>query len=425
MTDNSKNILKLINLLNPLERNANSEGVDRSLEIIKNKLLKKSKIHNYRTGLQVEDWEVPKRWKLKNAVLKDENGQIITSSKINKLFVAPYSESVDGWFSKKEIAHHLFTRKDKPKSYLLEHRNTYDYNLNDWRITLPFSLWKKMKNKKYYIKIDVEWSKGNMKVLECFLPGKKKDIITFTGHIDELCNDDLSGCALGVELFRDLSKQKNRKYSYQLLLGPELYGFLFYVYFNTSKIKKTIGMVNLEQVGAGKEWILKKTLKENSFIDKALETSFKSSKIKFKINSFFDGYMNDEKIYSWPKIGIDSASIQRYPFKEYHTSDDTPKIIKRKYIEDSYLISSKFIQIIENNFTPIYKNYLPPWLTKRNLYIDFYTDKINNKKYNQDILYMINGKNTVLDISFKIGIDFFEILSFVNKLIEQKIVKKI
>ena len=134
--------------------------------------------------------------------------------------------------------------------------------------------------------------------------------------------------------------------------------------------------------------------------------------------------MNDEKIYSWPKLSIPSPAIQRYPFAEYHTSEDTPKIIKKKYISESYRISENFIKIIESNFIPEYIGYLPPWLTKRNLYVDYYNDKENHGKYNQDILYLIDGNNSILDISLKIKIDYFDILIFINKLLEQKIIRK-
>ena len=424
MTQHTQKIINLIKKLHPLQRNANSEGVDKAFEIIKKTHLNKSKIHNYKSGLKIEDWEVPKRWKLKYSYIKDHKGNIITSSKINTLFVAPYSESIEGWFTKKEIGEHLFTRKEKSDCYLLEHRNTYDYNLNDWRITLPFSLWERMTDKKYYVKIDVEWTNGNMKVLECILPGKKKDIICFNAHIDELCNDDLSGCALGVEIFKYLSKIKNRKYTYQLILAPELFGFLYYVYFNKNKVAKTMGMLNLEQVGAGKEWVLKKSITEESIMDMVLESSFNSTKIKYNFKSFFDGYMNDEKIFSWPTMNIPSVAIQRYPFNEYHTSEDTPKIIKSKYIDESYKVCLNFVNILENNYIPAYKNFLPPWLTKRNLYVDYYQDKKNHQKYNNDILYLINGKNSILDISKKVKLDFFDTLLYINKLLNKKIIKK-
>ena len=50
MKDSSNNIINLINLLYPIQRNANSIGVDKSLKFIKDKILTNSKIHNYKSG---------------------------------------------------------------------------------------------------------------------------------------------------------------------------------------------------------------------------------------------------------------------------------------------------------------------------------------------------------------------------------------
>ena len=82
MKQNSKNILNLINILNPLDRNANSDGVEQAFNIIKKKHLIKSKIHNFFSGLKAEDWIVPNRWKLNHAFIKNSRGKTIVSSKL-------------------------------------------------------------------------------------------------------------------------------------------------------------------------------------------------------------------------------------------------------------------------------------------------------------------------------------------------------
>ena len=168
--------------------------------------------------------------------LIDRNGNIIASTEESELFVAPYSEPIEGWFTKSEIEQRLMTREDVPDFFLLQHRNTYDYQLNDWGITLPFNRWSALEDGEYYINIDVKWGDGSMKVGEYFLPGKKKETICICAHIDELCNDDLSGCVTAMETMRMLEKSKNRKYSYQMLLSPELIGTIFYLGNNPDKI---------------------------------------------------------------------------------------------------------------------------------------------------------------------------------------------
>ena len=152
-----------------------------------------------------------------------------------------------------------------------------------------------------------------MKVGEIFVKGQSDKIICFTAHIDELCNDDLSACVVGIEFFRYLKMQKDLKYSYQLLLLPELFGPIFYLHNNPKIIQKYLGMINLETVGAGKELCIKKSINKNSYLENIMKLTINNMNLNFKELDFFQGYLNDEKIFSWPNIGIDSIALQRYP----------------------------------------------------------------------------------------------------------------
>ena len=61
--------------------------------------------------------------------------------------------------------------------------------------------------------------------------------------------------------------------------------------------------------------------------------------LPFNELEFFEGYVNDEKVYAWPKIDVQGVAIQRYPFAEYHTSGDTVDLIEDKlmFIRDIHL----------------------------------------------------------------------------------------
>lgn len=422
--NSKKNLKNLLTKINPHQRMINSDGLNETFRIIK-KEIPDLVIHEYMSGTKAEDWIVPKNWKVVKGYLKDKNNKIVTSIEKNILFVAPYSEPIKGWFSKKEISDHLMTRKDRPNDYLLEHRNAYDYNLKTWGITLPYNLWKNLKDEKYYIEIDVVWKKDSMKVGEVFIRGKSDKIICYTAHIDELCNDDLSGCVAGIEFFKYLKLQKNLKYSYQLLLLPELFGPIFYL-FNTPKIiSKYLGMINLETVGAGESLCIKKALDRNFFLEDLLRLSMSNLNIKYKELDFFDGYLNDEKILSWPTLNIDSIAIQRYPFKEYHTSSDNLQKINFKYLIEILNILKKFTNIIELDYIPKYINKFPPWLTKRNLYFDKKErPDINKNRFNNHLLYSINGTSRLSDICIKNDLDFSEAFLYLEKFYKNKLIKK-
>ena len=214
----------------------NSPGLDKAFEIVKREI-PLTEIHEFPSGSICGDWEVPKSWEIKEAYIKDSNDNIITSSLESPLFVAPFSEEIEGWFDKREIENHLTTDKNHPDEFLLEHRNAYNFQLNDWGITLPYKKWMSMKDDKYFVKISTIRKDSPMKVAEIFLQGETNQTICICAHIDELCNDDLSGCVVAIELIKFLSEIKNRKYSYQVILSPELIGTIFFAGNNIEKLK--------------------------------------------------------------------------------------------------------------------------------------------------------------------------------------------
>ena len=413
----------LLEEINPLQRMLNSPGLDKTFEIFKREF-PDAIIHEYPAGMEREDWIVPRSWEVKTGIMKDEKGKVIASTDESLLFVAPYSEPIEGWFTKDEIASHLMTRKDVPDLFLLQHRNTYDYQLVDWGITLPYNRWIELPEERYFIKIDVKWGDASMKLGEYTLPGRRDEIICICAHIDELCNDDLSGCILGMEIMRGLEKIPNREYTYQLLWVPEMFGPLFYAYENPKIIKNTIGMLNLEAVGAGEEWCLKKAWKPGTRLERILRNAMKGSELPFRELEFFEGYINDEKVYSWPKINIQGVAIQRFPFREYHTSGDVVELIEDDLMLEALDFSERFIKILENDYVPEYTGQLPPWLTRRELYFDSKLDPENNKKYNNHLLYHIDDKLSVMDLSDIAGLKFDVAFGYLEKLATSGVIRK-
>ncbi|MCP3932286.1 MAG: DUF4910 domain-containing protein [Bacteroidetes bacterium] len=416
-------MLDFIKNITPLPRMINSPGLDQTFELVQ-KELPEIIVHEYPAGMECEDWCVPKSWQVIEGVMRNKEGDTIASIDENLLFVAPYSEPIAGWFTKDEIVNHLRTRPDRPDAFALEHRNAYDYQLVDWGITLPHNRWVDLPDEKYHIKIEVEKKDKPMKVGELFLEGKRPEIICICAHIDELCNDDISGCALGIEIMRSLQSISNRQYCYQLLLVPEMFGTLFFAYNNPDVLKKTIFMFNLEAVGAGENLCIKKGLVENSTSERYLVHAINEIGKKFKKLSFFEGYENDERVYGWPTIGITGISLQRYPFPQYHTSDDTPDIINKEYMIEALNISDQFINILEKDYIPIYNNNLPPWLTKRGVYFDSKDDSDRFHKFNNLILYNIDGQRSVSDLAHLADLNFFEVLNYLSQFLNKNLIKR-
>ena len=139
----------------------------------------------------------------------------------------------------------------------------------------------------------------------------------------------------------------------------------------------------------------------------------------------FEGYLNDEKIFSWPTINVDSIALQRYPFNEYHTSSDNINIINYDYLIEIINILEYFVYVLEHDYTPSYINFMPPWLTKRNLYFDKVTrPDLDRNKLNNELLYAIDGNLKLSEICTKYNLDFKETFNFIDLFIKQKLIKK-
>lgn len=413
----------LLEEISPLPRLINSPGMDRTFEIVKREFPHMA-VHEFPAGSEAEDWIVPESWQATKGLIRDRDGAMIASLDDHHLFVAPFSQAVHGRFSKDEIARHVTTRPDRPDAFPFEHRHAYDYQLKDWGIAMPHHLWTQLADDEYEVIVEVERGRGSMKVGEYLLKGRRPETLCICAHIDELCNDDLSGCVVALELARHLESLPDRQYTYQILLVPEVVGTLFFAHNNPKTVANTIGMLFLEGVGAGAEWLVKKAHVPGSKVEDLIFTAMEMAKLPHSQVDFFGGYGNDERVYAWPGIDIPGVALQRFPFEEYHTSDDSPGIINDQHLLDAVRVGKSLIEILETDYVPSYTRRLQPWLTRWDLYFDRTRDPENHHKFNNQLLYSIDGVRSVLDLSKLAGLEFGAVRSYIDDFVEAGIATK-
>ena len=84
---------KYLNLgkrLFPICRSITGNGVRKTLKILK-EFMPKLKIYEVKSGAKVFDWKVPPEWNIKDAYVKDHNGNKIIDFKRNNLHLVSYS----------------------------------------------------------------------------------------------------------------------------------------------------------------------------------------------------------------------------------------------------------------------------------------------------------------------------------------------
>ena len=380
-------------------------------------------IHRYPSGSIVEDWEVPLAWEAVDGVLEDESCRLLAGLQDSFLFVAPYSEPVDGWFTKNEVAAHARTAPSHSGSFSLEHRNAYNYQLVDWGITLPLNVVTQMSNSgRYHVRIHTRTTPGNLCVAEAVLPGRRPEMICICSQFDELCNDGQASAVFAAELFRWLGTLPNRQFTYQLLLVPELVGTLFFASSNREQLGRTVAMLDLETLGAGERWVLKRGLGQRCSLEQALKIALRDLNADHRVCGFFEGYGNDERVYGWPTIGIPGPALQRYPFSEYHTDLDTPDILDRALLEEAFTICERTLLMLEKNHVPAFTTFLPPWLTKHGLYVDAAMGA-DAFRMNNELLFGIDGTRSLLSLCDELGLPFEPTEEYLRRFVEKGLVK--
>ena len=378
------------------------------------------KLHRYASGSDHSTWLVPPQWDVEEAYLADDE-RIIASYKDHPLFLSPYSKEFDGEITKDELLKKVFSRKSRPDDYLYQHRiaANFQLRLKDWGLTLPYNIVKNLKKDKYYVKIKTKVSKGDLIVAEHRVKGKSKKIFSFLAHTCHpgQANDGLAGVALGIALMKILNMKNDYRFSYELLLLPETFGSAIYLSNNENKIENYLGCLFLEMPGAGELLTFNHSRKGKLYFDYLLKYVVKKSKQKTAEFDFHRGMGNDELNFDWPMIDIPGYALYWSKFPEYHTSSDSADIIDYTKMKVYLNVLLEFIEILEDDYVPVYTQRVQVYQTRYNLYIDAFHEKDYYQKIT-DLLFGIDGKKTLFEITQQIDLPFDDAQVYLEKYVE-------
>ena len=345
------------------------------------------------SGTKLETWTVPDEWVVKEAWVKDPKGNKIIEYK-NDLSLMVYSAPFKGKVAREELKKHLFILNDRPEATPYEFR----FYEKKWGFCLPANKVFKdgkdiLKKGKYEVFIDTEFKPGVMKIGVHTVPGKTDGEVLLFAHLDHpyQANDNLSGIAC----LTDLALRLKDKYEHtiKIIFCPETIGSIAYAL--TQDISKVDFMIALDCVGSDTQPTLQWSFDSANRINRVAHMAMMMGDESFGMNRFRAFIGSDEYVFNDPNIGIPGILYTRHPYPEYHSSDDTPDIIK----EDKIIAVQKWIEntidIYEKDFIPVRKFKAPLFRTKYqaqtpvksiNLQLDYLIYNIDGKKWLSEIL---------------------------------------
>jgi len=395
-----------------------SEGYDESLDYI-SKIIP-LEIHKIPCGKKCWTWVVPDKWSVKEAYIDDMDGKRLLDLKDHPLHVVSYSLPVDKVVTKEELIKNLYTKPDRPNAIPFE----FKFYEKGWGFCIQHNKLKKFNKKKYKVFIDSKFEKGNLTVGDCTIKGKTDEMIVLVAHLDHpaMVNDDLAGCAVLLDIAKELLKRKNH-YTYKLLWVPETIGSIAYLSQNEKLIPKMKYGIFLEMLGNDNNHALQLTRQGNTRLDRIARYVMKKRLKSFREGAFRKVVGNDEMVFNGPGVNIPMISISRSPYPEYHTSDDTPEIISKENLLESKKLTMEILDIIDKDYTPKRKFKGPIFLSGYGLWVDWRVNRELNRNVEQ-IMLKLEGDMSIFDIAEELDMEFKDVLDYVNKFHDKGLITK-
>jgi len=418
-------ILEIIRELYPFAYSVVSPENDRALSTFRKHL--NFDIVEFSSGLECNGWIIPKHTEVRRANIY-KNGTAIYDGLLSPLGVGVSSPSFKGHISLANLKSHLFYSEVNPEAIPYHWANLYRPVDRDWAFCVPKTFFDSLTEGDYAVELETVDKDGTMKVLDFTLPGKSSETILLNGHNCHpwQANDDLSGCAIGIAVMQALQSRPKLKYTYRLVIAPELIGTVHWLANLGAASTDFIGAIMLKAVGNASPLKLQHSFLGVSQLDRAASCILSQFNSDYVAGAFRTIYGNDETVFDSPGYEIPTISLTRFPFSEYHTSFDTPDRVCVNALNETYDAVLGILDALELNQTlrfaakglvalshERYKLYRPapaPGIDK-----DIYPDK--NRRWNLLMNCLpreLDGKASAIDLAYKYGLPVHEVCVYLD-----------
>lgn len=428
-------MLSLIQELWFLKRDIVSDDFDRALYRLAEEILPECseytagamKIHEVPTGEQCWTWKVPEKWTCHEAYLETLDGLRLVDVVAHPLHVVSYSLPFEGVVSRQELLKHLHVHPRLPDAIPF----VFKYYERDWGLCASQILRDALQDEAYHVVIRTTFEPGTLKIGEVVIPGESDETFMLVAHLchPAMVNDDLTGVIVGLEVARALLSGPRPHYTYRLLFLPETIGSVAYLSRHEDLIPKMTGGLFLEMLGNDSPHALQGSFQPDSQADRCLVSALRGLDPQGYSAPYRTVISNDERQFNAPGVRVPMLSLSRVepagsptrPYREYHSSLDTPAIIATERLEASRKIVLGLLQAWERNqyVTNRFKGEV--FCSGYGIWIDYHLNPEGHHRL-FEIMERCDGEHTVADIAVELDISFEAVWEVVNLLRDKELV---
>jgi aminopeptidase-like protein len=407
----------------PLHRTLVSDDQDKTLEIIGSYMPDSSNytVETYAPLTPVWTWKVPERYVVHEAYLEIEGGERVIDFKNNPLHIVSYSLPVDGTFTFEELQPHLYFNEKRPHTIPW----VFKYYERVWGFCLSKNDFDKLpRDKKYRAVIKSEFltgSENGFKVATAIIhpeggENESAGEIVIQAHTCHpmQANDDGAGVVSAIELARRLAENPlpAGSMSVRFWFGPETIGTIVWLSHNEHLIKNMQASIFLEMTGNKNKIAWHHTKQHKHLLDRITASVVKD--IEHEERNFADYPPNDERVMNGPGVNVPSISINRWPYDEYHTTDDNLDIIHDEMLSGATDVAEKVVRIFASNYIPKRTFRGPVFLSGNGLWVDWQVNLPLNRAI-EKIMMSFEGNLSIFDIAENVGLDYWTVREYVEK----------
>ena len=416
-----------------LNRTLASDDMDKTYDIIGSYMPESANfaIENYAPFSQAWTWKVPERYVVHEAYLETEDGERIVDFKNNPLHIISYSLPIDKVLTWDELAPHLRYSEKRPNAIPWE----FKYYERSWGFCLSKNLFDQLPcDKKYRAVIRSEFStdpENGMKIGVGLVhpengptPGAGEFIIqSHTCHPAQ-ANDDGSGVVCEIELARRLAEKPlpAGSMSIRFWFGPETIGTVAYLANNEGLIPNLRGGIFLDTTGNQSTLALQRTRQDDHLLDRIARHVISKQNKEFREGEFAQVAPNDERIINGPGVNVPCISLSRFPYPEYHTSDDNLDIIHEDLLLNAVDVAEEIVRIYASNYIPRRTFRGPVFLSGYGLWVDWRENWDLNRVI-EKIMLKFEGNHSIFDIAEQVELDYWTVREYVEKFRTKGLVK--
>jgi len=422
-------MINLINELWYLKRDIVSDDFDRALARLAEEV--PMSILEYPSGKRCWTWIIPEKWTCHAAYLETLDGQHLIDYADHPLHVVSYSLPFEGIVDRDELLQHLHVHPRLPQAIPF----VFKYYDRDWGLCASQELRDSLKNDRYRVTIHTSFEPGKLKIGEIVIPGQSEEAVMLVNHLchPAMVNDDLTGVVVGLEVARTLlersSRGKKPYYTYRFLILPETIGSVVYLSQHEDLIHKMVAGLFLEMLGNDSPHALQGSFQPDSQIDRCLMSALQGLDPHGYTAPYRTVIANDERQFNAPGVRVPMLSLSRVepagsptrPYREYHSSLDTPAVVTQERLETSRQLVLDLIDAWENNQYIVNRFKGEVFCSGYGIWIDY---RINPDGHRRlfEIMERCDGAHTVADIATELSISFQSVWEVVALLKSKELV---